>query len=223
MGRHASGWKLKGDPRRPGTPFAVRFTHEGKQYTLSTGESDAGKAGAEAARIYARFVGGVAPRPESRRVLISEPLKVTFARWLVSLAGTLDPATIKTYGDMYARKHWLGFYANLEGMCSEHEREAYRTFRLQRALTVTVKKEVWAQEKFLRWCKKPMGLIGLVPPPLEWDEKTRGKRTGPQRAKPVELDTDQVEAFLSALPEWREVGSRAEVKKPYPIRDRFVV
>ena len=178
----------------------------------------------EAARIYARAINGTEVRRPSLRTLATEPLAVTLARWLDSLEGNLDPKTLETYANIYVAKHWLGFYGSLEDMCNEREREAYRTARLKGALGTTVKKEVWAQDKFLRWCKKPAGIVTTLPPSLEWDDKEhRGTRTGPQRAKPVELDTEQVEAFLSALPEWFEVGARANVKTPFPIRDRFIV
>lgn len=219
MGRHAQGWKL--EPRGKRRIQYVRFTHAKYQHLISTGKVDPGEAGKEAARIYARVVAGGAARPASTRALIRRSLTELYAEWLSTLEGTLDVETIKTYETIYCGKHWPAHYGSIEDMVSEVARERYRTARLRAATKQTVQKETWVQDKFLRWCKKH-GVIGAVPPALEWESGTLGTRTGRQRERPRELDEAQVQAFLSSLPAWREVGKRARIKRPYPVRDRYV-
>ena len=219
MGRHAQGWKL--EPRGKRRIQYVRFTHAKYQHLISTGKTDIGEAGKEAARIYARVVAGGAARPASTRAFVRRSLTELYAEWLSTLEGTLDVETIKTYETTYCGKHWLAHYGSIEDMVSEVARERYRTARLRAATKQTVQKETWVQDKFLRWCKKH-GVIGAVPPALEWEQSTLGTRTGPQRERPRELDEAQVRAFIDALPAWREVGKRARLKKPFPVRDRYL-
>ena len=222
MGRHAEGWKLEWRGAAGRAIGYVRFTHAKKQHLVSTGKRDPEGATAEAARIYARIIGGTAAKNARPRALVTRSLTELFAEWLASLEGTLDEETAATYRVTYAGKHWPAHYASLEGMCDEAERERYRTARLRKVSAETVKKETWAQDKFLRWCKTEAKVIAYAPPPLEWDKRTLGTRTGRQRQHARELRPEQVFDVLAALPEWHEVGDRALERKAYPVRDRFV-
>lgn len=219
MGRHAKAWKLEW---RRGIGY-VRFSHQKKQYLVSTGTRDLGKALAEAARLYSRIIGGSAAIAREPKSLVLVPLRELCAEWLASLQGILDPLTLKTYEETYVGKHWLGHYDTIESMCSEIERGRYVSNRLQRALAGTVQKEVWVQDKFLLWCRKKAKVIDVTPPRIEWDKRTLGTRTGRQRAKARELTLQQVQSFLDVLPGWLETGRRATKKKPVPVRARFVL
>ncbi len=217
MGRHAEGWKLEW---RRGIGY-VRFTHRKRQHLISTRTRDPREAAGEAGRIYARVVAGAAPRPVSAIKLRIAKLDELLAKWIASLEGSLDPETVATYETTYAGVHWL-FFGELSDMLSPVERENYREARLRQVSASTVKKETWALDKFLRWCRE-QGVVDEVPPPLVWSSRTLGTRSGPQRAVPVELTPAQVELLLAALPLWREVGPRALEHKPYAIRRRLVV
>lgn len=219
MGRPNKGLRVEW---RRGIGHA-RFTHAGEDRLISTGKRDSDAAQAEAERIYRRETGTVGPRPLSARELRASPLDMLCAEWLSSLVGTLDPKTIETYTKTYCRKHWLGFFRSLDEMRSPLARERYRTARLAKALAKTVKKECWAQDKFLRWCVTAEVLHATeLPPALVWLKTTMGTRTGRQREQPRELAPADVGAFLAALPEWIERGPRARTKPPIVVRDRMV-
>jgi len=56
MARTPEGWHVYQDPRSG--VHQARFTHEGRRYSVSTGERDPVPAAKEAARIYAEVVSG---------------------------------------------------------------------------------------------------------------------------------------------------------------------
>ncbi len=216
MGRLAQGWKLEW---RRGIGYA-RFTHDKRQFLVSTGETDPRAARDEAARIYARTIATGAPR-HVVAVAAHVPLVDAIAEWIASLEGQLDVTTLATYETTYARGHWLPFYDSLDAMCSPAMRERYRSARLKAATASTVHRECTTQDRLLQWCHT-MGYVTEVPPRLKWNSHIVGTRVGPQREKAQELTEAQVDAILAALPEWRERGPRALEQKPFPIRDRFV-
>ena len=41
-------------------------------------------------------------------------LAETFEQWLVAMASSLDPDTIRTYRRTYVRKHWLPFFRTMD-------------------------------------------------------------------------------------------------------------
>lgn len=212
MGKHAEGWKLL--PR--GGVFYVRFRHASQRHCLSTGKSDRGEAAAEAARIYSHICRG-GKRKRSRVILSLESAENLLAKWIVSLTGVLDAATVKTY-EGYAGKHWTTF-KTLDDFTDEAKLAEYARDRMRKVLKKTVRKELSALRGFLSWCRE-QGAIAEMPPLPVLSKKAMGTRSGPQRAKANELSPEQVEAFIAALPEWSE---RTRKGAHFAVRARFRV
>jgi hypothetical protein len=96
MGRRAKGFSILW---RDGWGVC-RFTWQGRRYFVATGERDPDRAQAKGAQIYAEVTSG-RRRNVAAAVRVLEPLEVLFARWLGSLEGVLDEATVKTYRRVY--------------------------------------------------------------------------------------------------------------------------
>jgi hypothetical protein len=93
----------------------------------------------------------------------------------------------------------------------------YGMYRLGNVLRKTVRKELVTLFEFLRWAKRKTYLADLPPRP-ELPKGETGVRVGPQRAKPVHVNAEQMEAIITDLPEW-SIGRRSKGEP----RDRFRV
>lgn len=216
MGRKAEGLKVVW---RDGIGYA-RFTWAKKREFVSTGESDPGRAKAEAERIYSEVVGGKR-RKVSAAVRVSAPLLDLFGDWLATLEGVLDAQTLKTYRVTYVGRHFLDFFVKLDDVADESQVDAYARARLRKVLRSTVHKELGALRGFLRWAKME-GFITALPPFPEFPKTAKGKRSGSQRAKANELTEAQVLAAIAALP---AISSRisSRTRHRFAVRARFVV
>lgn len=216
MGRRAKGVKVVW---RNGIGYA-RFTWAKERHFVSTGETDRGRAKAEADRIYAEIVSG-RRRKVSAAVRVSAPLEDLFGDWLATLEGVLDVETLRTYRVTYVAGHFLGFFGKLDDVADESQVDAYARARMRKVLKSTVFKELGALRGFLRWAKME-GFITAIPTFPEFPKTSKGRRSGPQRAKANEMTEAQVVTAIAALPALSSRISKAD-RHRFAVRARFVV
>lgn len=214
MARYAEGWRLR-PLTGTRTVYVVRFTHNNRTVDRSTGRSDPGEASKEAAKIYADHV----QREPAKRVVVRKgdipALSELVDSWLES-DSTIDDDTAATW-EVYGG-HWCDHWEQLADIF-EAAALTYRNARLKQVLAVTVRKELSALRRFLKWCRST-GYLQREVVVQGVPEKTTGKRYEKRRrgAAP-DLTPAQVKALLAALP----VTSTSKRTPPFPIRDRFVV
>lgn len=210
MARRTGPYGVTRDKRNQ--TFILRFRHGGRQYKLSTRTRDPGRAQIEAARLFAEVVSR--QRSNGRELIPAPALDALFARWLVDIESEIDESTWSQY-KMYARVHWLPFFAHLDQL-SETGAEDYYRARLRRVRRTTVVKELSAMRRFLRWCRK-RGFVAEVPEiPSPPRRATGVDYDGGKRKKVrVDLSPDEVEAVLAELPE--------RTKRGHPARAFFTV
>lgn len=214
MARHPEGWRLRLPEGR--TVYVVRFTHNGRTIDRSTGTDDPAKAPEAAARIYAEYV---QRQPGTRRAVRrrdSPPLEELIAEWLED-DSTLDPATVETW-TVYGR-HWLMRWQQTSDLI-EVETERYRNERLRKVQASTVRKELTALRRFIRWLVTHGYLGREIGVPGVPAKATGTRYARPSRQSAPELTPEQVRAIIAALPEW---SSSKKLKRQYPIRARFLV
>lgn len=205
MARKSEGWTLNTD-RRTGIRY-VRFrTPWGERRNLSTGEKDRSRAQVEAARIYAENVSG---RRRATGVAKVE-LHLACADWIVHLMKTGDTKTLRTYKD-YIRAHWVPYFETLDRI-TDRSVSDYTTARLTKVLRDTVKKELSALRKFLKWAKKA-DLLDTIPAVITPDESERGTRQ--KKPRITEIDEELAQKLLAALP--------ARTKNGLPAKAFFTV
>lgn len=214
MGRVAKGWTIR--PRGVSGTYYVRFAHEGRRVEESTGARDPVEAARRAAEIYAAHVTGRRPRGG---VSVSPrlPLDELAARWISDLDSTHSERSIGLYMS-HLRRHILPHFERLDrvttGTIAQYIREG-----LRRVLRTTVRAELKTLRGFLGWCKE-QGVTDALP---EWPKLPRGAlgvRDERRRRGAVEVSAEQVEAFLSALPEW-STGMAGRHER-HAVRARFV-
>jgi integrase len=215
MGRRAKGFSILW---RDGWGVC-RFTWQGRRYFVATGERDPDRAQAKGAQIYAEVTSG-RRRNVAAAVRVLEPLEVLFARWLGSLEGVLDEATVKTYRRVYVPTHFMPFFKSFDAL-DEVAIASYARSRVRVVLKKTVHKELGALRGFLRWCVEE-GFLSAVPPFPEFPRTVKGKRAGAQRAKANSLTEEQVRAAIAKLPLLSSRVSKKD-KRLFAVRDRFVV
>ncbi len=205
MARRPEGFKLI----RRGKYYHVRFTHEGKRFSISTGEGDFGRAKEQAPKIYAETVNGESSKPAAvTRRTGGDATDVAVARWLHSLEGKLDPDTIKVYRRDYASK-WLDRWASLDDV----DAPAYVTERLRQVTASTVRKEASVLRGFLRFA-----LGDRAPPVPSVPKRSLGTRKL-RPAKAVIVEPKLLQKAIDTLPEW----SKPRFGKRHAIRARIVV
>ncbi|UOF77292.1 integrase [Caudoviricetes sp.] len=219
MGRHREGWKLR--RKVPGGVWYVRFTAGGRTVERSTGTSVRAEAEMEARRIYADELQREQQQPSAQRRGLGRraaaaPIEDELAEWLRWLDSTLAKDTVETYL-MYGRAHFAPFFKSVSGI-TEESAAAYIRHRLQLVMAVTVRKEVVALRSFVAFMHKAGRMPELKLPGVP--KRVAGTpHTKRRRVAASELDPDEVELFLAALPEWSE----SDKVEPFPIRARFIV
>jgi hypothetical protein len=217
MARHAQGWRLDRDPRT-GVYFA-RFTHASRRYKLSTGARDPGEAESAAARRYADVIAG--RRAPGRQVAASpnRPLDEVAAAWLADVEPTLDPTTFKLYQNTYVGGHFAPFFRTMDRV-STVGIEEYKAHRLRQVRRETLKKELHALTRFVKWAYKRGHLSEL--PLVELPPRHVAGTTASQsrKRKFLVFTEAEIEAVLARLPEWTESKKK---KGSFPVRARFIV
>jgi integrase len=192
MGQHAQGWSLRLPPGKNRSVLVVRFRHNGRRITKSTGHSDRELASREAARVYAEVVSG---RKVARTV--SKDLASAVSDFLAAFAKTNSAEWAGTVG-LYWRAHLLPFFSTLENF-TPASYEDYIGERLQCVSRSSVKHELSALRVFREWA----GKRGLELPPVpslarSGDVGTRHKQA--RKRKATILSPAQVRRLLMAMP-----------------------
>jgi site-specific recombinase XerC len=213
MARYSEGWRLRLPKGR--TVYVVRFTVNGRTVDRTTGSEDPREAAKAAARVYADFI---QREPLKRRVVRrggSYSLEELVAIWLES-DSTIDPDTVKTW-TVYGG-HWSARWEAVVDV-TEPTAETYRNERLRVVQAGTVRKELSALRRFLRWCVQH-GHLGRAPTIPGVPSSATGTRFAKRRrGSAPELSPRQVEAIIARLPEW----SNSKRVPRFPIRARFIV
>ena len=167
--------------------------------------------------VIARAVAAVATRRDSyiRALRPAPSLADTFEAWLVAMASSLDPDTVRTYRVTYVRVHWMPFFKTMGGVTDTAKLADYSRARLACVLKKTVQKEVSALRGFLVWCHEQRR-IDDVPEFPALPRKATGVRSGKQRAKAPEHSEEQIRAAIAAMPERSRKGG-------FIVRARHVV
>jgi len=183
MGRTAQGWKLY---KRPDSPiWWTRATVDGVRYRESTGFKDKGEAARWAEQWYSRLVAGQHIERSD-----SLPLIDLLSSWLTTVER--DHPHWSSTVELYA-KYWLKRWRQLDQIDSPAV-ERYIRERRGKVKAVTVRKELSALRRFLKWCQRT-GHIQDLP---EWlPPSTDGDR----EHTPVWLTADQMNAVIEELPE----------------------
>ena len=207
MARRSEGWSLKRD-RRTGN-WLVTFTHpkRGGQCTRSTRTGDAREAKRVAAQIYEDELGG-RQRPKPGQRLDLEGL---VAEWLVTVEKEVRPDTLKCW-QLYARTHWLPHFGDRVDDASIRD---YVRSRLSHVTGSTVKKELSALRRFLRWSVEEGAVVGMpeIPVIRKGTSGTKDPRGDKVR---VDFDPETAWRVINALP-IRSARAR------YPVRAFFAV
>jgi site-specific recombinase XerC len=213
VARLPEGWKLRLPKGR--SVYIVRFTVNGRRVDRSTGSEDPEQAARAAARIYADFV---QREPHRRRIVRrgdSPPVEELVAAWLES-DSTIDEDTVDTF-TVYGG-HWAGHFETMADV-TEVTAEDYRNKRLRVVQASTVRKELSALRRFVRW-SHARGYIGREIQVPGVPAKTTGTRYfRKRRGSAPDLSPRQIAAVIAALPEW----STSKRVDRFPIRARFVV
>ncbi len=202
MGRPAEGWRLTWRGGLAYVRFSTRDPVTGKTVRpeIPTGEREPQQAAKAAGKIYAEAIAGRIPVTRAARTNAA-PLTGLVNAWLVDLAKTYPPNTVKCYRE-YSCK-WMARWPTLgdidAGAVVDYTRDG-----LGRALTKTIRKELSALlGNFFVWCveKQHIAESAIPPRPTKLLKKSLGKRTGTQRIHRVEATPRQIRAFVAAVPE----------------------
>lgn len=209
MARPSEGWKL----RKRGGRYFVRFTVAGERVELATGARDPEEAARCAAKLYSEHQLSAPAR--RLKVLTPELALVEIAAtWIADIDGELDPATLETFL-IYAR-HFQAFFGSMSGItdasCAQYSRERLRKVKRQ-----TVRKELSALRRFVRWCVQ-QGVLSREPtipsPPPRATGTAYFKR---RRSNATVITPAEALAIIGAVPEW----SRKPGGEPFPVRARI--
>lgn len=208
MSRQAGGWTLRA---RRGW-FYVCFTWSGQEHRLPLRTKNRREAQRAAAMAHEEIVSGRrCPVGGGRRQ--SSDLAALLSAWIESKRTSVDETMVPTL-EGYARG-FVAAFSTLDRI-TEVNVEAYTASRLGQVLRRTVLNELSFLRQFLAWCRRN-GELATEPrvPPVT--PNATGRRSGPQRAKPVGLTPEDAEAILARLPEWsQKVRGRV-----WPLRARF--
>jgi integrase len=213
MGRRAQGFRVF---FKRGWAY-IYFTHAKAEHRIALGTRDPDEAQKRAAAEYAATLSGrrrpVAVTGRARPSLLA--FDELLAEWISDQEGVLDETTCTTL-TTYA-KHFAAFFTSLERVTAESAKD-YTRARLRSVTRSTVSKELTFLRSFLAWCVE-RGLLDAAPVIASPPPKATGTRTGPQRARSVEVDSAEARAIIEALPEWsKEIGGRK-----WPVRARYRV
>jgi site-specific recombinase XerC len=197
MARKPEGFHLYTD-RRTGVHF-VRFTHAGRRYNLSTGEADPRAAKVEAAQLYSETVSG-RRRAHARGVSTTLGLPELLSEWVAAMDGEASDGQVAEW-ERVAFTHLEPFFGSASRFTTESFRD-YARARLRQVQRSTVKKELSALRRFLRWAHE----AGHLPELLEVPSPPRGAlgvehEGGKRRQVRVELTPELAREIIAHLPE----------------------
>lgn len=188
------GWSIRIPQGVNRTIYVVRFRHEGRRVTQSTGKSDPREAEVEAAKIYAETVSG---RKVERAVHVD--LSKAFLSWLTSYGATHSAGTFSTVS-MYVEAHLLPFFQTFERFTPATIGD-YTRKRIAEVTRSTLRKELSALRQFFAWCVEH-GTQGLPPVPALPKAGHPGVRAkNARKAKATVLTVEEMSRLLAAMPD----------------------
>ncbi len=208
MGRRAEGWKLRW---KRGYAY-VRFTFDGRQFTLALRTQVPAEADARAAQAYAETVSG-RRRAIARRPGVPLAMEQLYAEFLAAHEGTYDRTTIPTL-EGYGRR-FVAFFRTLDRV-TEAAIGDYSRQRLREVMKKTLYKERSALRVFLTWLHE-QGSLPAVPAFPRLPSKATGVRSGTQRQTRVDVTAAEARAIVALLPE----ETRTRKGRKWPVRARF--
>jgi hypothetical protein len=150
------------------------------------------------------------------------PIPIAAQQWLRALESSHDPTTRRQYR-MYALTHWTPRFRIVEAITSATAEEYWRARELV-VINRTVRKELSGLRCFTAWAAGS-GIIPTAPtisgPPrlaLGTPDASR-----PHKLHAVELEPDEVEELLEALPEWSSGGGSNNGLQRFRVRDAMIV
>jgi len=217
MARTAEGWQICQDPRSH--VFQVRFTHEGRRRSFSTGERDAVPAASEAARIYADVVSG---RWSPGRRLLA-PAGMAFAEmaalWLADIESSIDARTLALYTNTYVATHFAPFFSTIDQLTTVGA-EDYIASRLRQVTRETVKKELSVLRRLAKWAHR-RGYLGQMPEIETPGRRVLGHVQASSRKRTFLVFTKkEMETVIAKLPGY---ATSKRSRERFPVRARFRV
>jgi len=217
MARTAKGWQLYQD-HRTGV-FQVRFTHEGRRYSFTTGERDSETAAGEAARVYAEVVSGRWSPGKTLEAAVGKPFDEVAALWLADVESSIDPKTFTLYQDTYVGTHFKPFFPTIDRLTTVGV-EDYISSRLRNVTRHTLKKELSVLGRLAKWAHS-RGYLEQLPEIKAPGARVLGHSAGSARKQNFLVFTaEEIAAIVTKLPEFATVNSSGE---RFPVRARFVL
>jgi len=198
---------------RGGIAYA-RFTHDGRDFSISTRERDPRRATASAARIYDRIVGAT-----GRTLPVGHPsallLETLTAEWIADLEATHDTRTAHGY-DLIATK-WCDRWHTL-GELTTASLADYQRDRLRSVSRETVRQNLVMLRSFSAWCVE-RGMLEEVLDVPSIPKRTTGTRAREVRDR-VPLSDAQARRMIAKLP---ELGTTSTRHVQFRVRDWALV
>jgi len=150
------------------------------------------------------------------------PLDELLAEWIASIETLYAKGTVKLY-KTHAFAHFVEHWKTLGDVTTAAAGE-YQRRRLGGANRETVKKEMNSLRTFLTFCVEKGWLAGLPVIP-KIPRGALGTRDPNRKEEPTDLSSEEVEAWLAALPELSNTPARKGVWKGhrFPVRDWFTL
>lgn len=208
MGRPSEGVRVRW---KRGWAYAC-FTWESYEHRIALRTKDKRAAQEAAARAYSKVISGEL-RPVRRQPGKLLDLADLLDEWIETKRPSLDVRTVPSI-EGYARRY-VDTFGSVDKI-TEATGGAFGMARLGQALRTTANRELAYLREFLRWCRV-QGVLSTMPHIPRLPPKAQGKRTGPQRAKPVDITWDEAQAILALLPE----KSKTVEGRQWPLRARF--
>jgi integrase len=217
MARTAKGWQLYSDPLTG--VFQVRFTHEGRRYSFTTGERDSETAAGEAARTYAEVVSGRWSPGKVLTAAAGKPFDEVAALWLADVESSIDPKTFTLYQDTYVGTHFKPFFPTIDRLTTVGVQD-YISNRLRKVTRHTLKKELSVLGRVAKWAHQ-RGYLEQLPEITVPGARVLGHAAESARKQTFLVFTaKEIAAIVTKLPEYATVNSSGE---RFPLRARFVL
>ena len=217
MARTAKGWQLSQDPRS--NVYQVRFTHEGRRRSFSTGERDPSAAAGQAGRIYGEVVSGRWCPGKKPLVREGQPFNEVAARWLADIESSIDSRTFLLYQDTYVAAHFAPLFGTIDQLTTVGA-DDYIASRLGKVGRETVKKELSVLRRLDKWAYR-RGYVSQMPEIETPGRRVLGQAQASSRKRSFLVFTKtEMEVVISKLPEYatsKRSGQR------FSVRARFTV
>ncbi len=217
MAGAAEGWQLYQHPRTG--IYQVRFTHQGRRHSFSTGERDSGPASEAAGRIYAEVISGRWNPGRAVVVEAGKPFDEVAAQWLAEIEPTIEAETFVIYRDTYVGTHFAPFFKTIDRLTTIRAEE-YIASRLRKVTRHTVNKEISVLRRLAKWAER-RGYLEEMPEIEPPGARVVGATVGDARKRVFLVFTAaEIESIIAKLPEQATITSTGE---RLAVRARFQV